>query len=94
MNLHRQPAAYALLLLLASCSSSASDPTDQHDSGGQQDISDVIYAGGVTDEALVRLLDVAPKNDARYTVIIDSPTSASPCKRTTLPRCNFIRRPN
>jgi len=66
------------MLLLASCSSNSNAPTDHHDTGGEQDISNVIYVGGVTDEALVRLLDVAPKHDARQAVIIDSPDLTAP----------------
>ncbi len=38
----------------------------------------MIYVGGATDEALKRLLDVAPKNDAKHVVIIDSPDLKAP----------------
>lgn len=78
MNPYRRRAAYLLVLLLASCSSNSSDTTDHHDAGSEQDISNVIYVGGVTDEALLRLLDATPKNDARKTVIVDAPDLSAP----------------
>jgi len=83
MNPYRRRAAYLLALLLASCSSNSSDATDHHDAGSEQDISNVIYVGGVTDEALVRLLDVAPKNDARQAVIVDSPDLSMPLAKNS-----------
>ncbi len=79
MNPHRRRAACALLLLLSSCSGSSSGLADG--SKGQQDISDVIYVGGVTDEALVRLLDVPAKNDARKAVTVDSPDLTTPLSK-------------
>jgi hypothetical protein len=74
MNLHRRRALGGLLLLLSSCSSAPTDPAP----GGEQDLSDVIYVGGVTDEALVRLLDGAPKNDARQALEVHSPDLSAP----------------
>jgi len=81
MNLHRRAAAYSLVLLLASCSSNSDDATAHHDPAGEQDIENVIYVGGVTDEALVRLLAVTPKNDPRQAVIIDSPDFGTPLSK-------------
>jgi hypothetical protein len=80
MNSYRPRAAWLLILLLAACSSNASTPTDQSGDhpDGQQDITDVIYVGGVTDEALRRLLDVTPKNDPRQAVSVDSPDLNAP----------------
>ncbi|HKO47381.1 MAG TPA: hypothetical protein VJV79_06645 [Polyangiaceae bacterium] len=78
MNPYRRRAAWLLLLLAASCSSNASAPTGQKDAGGQQDISNVIYLGGVTDEALIRLLDVPAKNDARQALLVTSPDLSAP----------------
>jgi len=77
MNLQRRGALYSLLLLLAACSSNSSAPAGQNDPDGQPD-SDVIYVDGMTDEALVRLLDVAPKDDARRAISIDSPDLTVP----------------
>lgn len=76
MNPYRPGAAFALLLLLSSCSSDASAPADHHPNG--QDISDVIYVGGVTDEALERLLDTKPKDDPRQAMVVESPDLSAP----------------
>ena len=46
--------------------------------GDQPDISDVIYVGEVTDEALARLLAVPAKNDARHALVISSPDLSAP----------------
>ena len=72
MNPHRRLAAGVMLLLLASCSSNASAPSDHHDHD-TVDTSEVVYVGAVTDEALEQLLAVTPKDDPRYAVVIDSP---------------------
>jgi hypothetical protein len=74
MNPYRRRAAFVLLLGLCSCSSNASAPTDP----GGQDISDVIYVGGVTDEALERMLDVTPKEDPRQALVVESPDLSAP----------------
>ena len=78
MNPHRRRVACLLLLLLSSCSSDASAPAAQKDAGDQPDISDVIYVGEVTDEALARLLAVPAKNDARHALVISSPDLSAP----------------
>jgi len=78
MNSRWRGFAYILVLLLSACSSEPSDSTDHHSPGGEQDLANVIYVGGVTDEALVRLLDGTPKQDARQAVIIDSPDLSAP----------------
>jgi hypothetical protein len=75
MNLHRRQAAFALLLVLSSCSSDASDT---HDHPSDQDISNVIYVGGVTDEALKRLLDATPKEDQAQALVVGSPDLSAP----------------
>ena len=73
MKLHRRSAACLLLLALASCSSdNTSPPPVEHD------LSDVIYVGEVTDEALRYLLAATPKNDPQQVVIIDSPDLSAP----------------
>jgi hypothetical protein len=77
MNPYRQRVGFVLLLLLSSCSSNASGPTDQGPPG-QQDISDTIYVGGVNDEALLRLLDVMPKDDPRQALVVESPDLTEP----------------
>jgi len=70
-----------MLLLVASCSSSASAPSGQKDPSGQPDISDVIYVGGVTDEALSRLLDASPQNDPRQAVELSAPDLSTPLSK-------------
>ena len=87
MNPNRLRAGWPLLLLLASCSSDA--PADHDHPAGQEDITDVIYVGGVTDEALVRLLDVTPKSDARQAVILDSPDITAPVSKHGAPTFQF-----
>ncbi|HYP76740.1 MAG TPA: hypothetical protein VER12_12320 [Polyangiaceae bacterium] len=77
MNWHRRIAACFLISLLSACSTNSSDPTE-HGPAGEQDISNVIYVGGVTDEALARMLDATPKNDPRQAVIVDSPDLTAP----------------
>jgi hypothetical protein len=74
MNLHRRSAACLLLLALASCSSdnTSAPPPVEHD------LSDVIYVGEVTDEALTYLLAATPKNDPQKVVIMDSPELSMP----------------
>ena len=89
MNSHRRRAAGLLLLGLSSCSSNASAPTGQQGPVGEQDISDVIYVGGVTDEALVRLLAITPKNDARHAVIVDSPDLTAPLAKDSAAMFQF-----
>src|SRR6478752_7308600 len=69
-------AAAGALLLLSSCSSDATAPTEHPDTGG--DLSDVIYVGEVTDEALDRLLDATPTDDPRHALKIDSPDLSAP----------------
>jgi hypothetical protein len=77
MNPYRPRAAFALLLLLSSCSSNGDAPTHQHQPDGQ-DISDVIYVGDVTDEALKRLLGAEAKDDPRQALTVDSPDLSAP----------------
>src|SRR6478609_1643733 len=80
MNWHRHGAACLLALLISACSSNSDAPTNSNGPTGQQDISNVIYVGP-TDEALVRLLDVAPKADPRQAVIVDSPDLSAPVSK-------------
>jgi len=54
---------------------------DHHEPAGEQNIENVIYVGDVTDEALVRMLDGTPKNDARQAVIVDSPDLSVPLSK-------------
>jgi len=75
MNLHRKRfAGWPLwsLVLLTGCSSS------DHAPAGPQDISEVIYVGGTTDEALLRLLDATAKDDPQRLLNLDSPDLAAP----------------
>ena len=88
MNLHRRRAAGLLFLLLASCSGNSSDG-DHHDPDGQEDISDVIYVGGVTDEALVRLLALTPKNDPKQALQVTAPDLGSPVPADAAPTFVF-----
>lgn len=75
MNLQGRALAGALLLMaVTACSSDA----DHDHSTGAVDISNAIYVGGVTDEALERLLDVTPKDDARQAIVVDSPDLSEP----------------
>lgn len=55
--------------------------TDRDQPGGQPDISNVIYVGGATDEALERFLDGTPKSDPRQAVLIDSPDLDAPVSK-------------
>jgi len=89
MNLHRRGFACLLVLSLSACSSDSNAPTGQNDPGGEQDISNVIYVGGVTDEALERMLDGTPKNDPRQTVIVDAPDLGSPVPKDTAATFQF-----
>lgn len=68
--------AFACLLLLASCSSNSDTKADHPDAG--EDISDVIYVGGVTDEALENMLAITPKNDAHQVMVIAAPDLSAP----------------
>jgi len=77
MNAHRRHAACLLLLLLSGCSSDTRAPTAKNGPEAP-DIRNVIYVGGTTDDALLRLLDVTPKNDPRQTVTFDSPDLSAP----------------
>jgi hypothetical protein len=70
--------AGVLLLFLSACSSNSDAPTDHPDTGGEQDISDVIYVGGVTDEALEHLLNATPKHDPLRALIVDPPDLSAP----------------
>lgn len=88
MNLHRS-GAFGVLLLLASCSSKASAPTGQNTPVSPLDISDVIYASGATDDALRRLLDATPKDDARQYVVIDSPDINAPVPKDSSATLTF-----
>ena len=76
MNSYRRRAVFALLLLTA-CSSNASSNDHDHPEGSV-DISDAIYVGSVTDEALERLVDATPKTDARQAITVDSPDLTAP----------------
>ncbi|HYQ42366.1 MAG TPA: hypothetical protein VER11_10360 [Polyangiaceae bacterium] len=89
MNLHRRGFACLLVLLLSACSSDSNAPANQNGPDGQQDISNVIYVGGVTDEALERMLDVAPKNDPRQAVIVDAPDLSVPVPKETAATFEF-----
>jgi len=65
----------SLVLAVTACSSNA---TDHDHPAGMVDVSNVVFVGGVTDEALARLLDGAPKDDARQAIVVDSPNLADP----------------
>ena len=83
----RLAAAGALLLLLSSCSSDSTVPSDHPDTGG--DLSDVIYVGGVNDEALDRMLDGTPKEDPRQAVVVDSPDLSTPLPQASAATFTF-----
>jgi hypothetical protein len=68
----RLAAAATLLFSLSSCSSDSDAHVDHPDTG------DVIYVGGVTDEALDNLLAATPKDDPRQAVSVDSPDLSAP----------------
>ena len=78
MNLHRKRFAgwpFWSLVLLTGCSSSSSN---DHAPAGPQDISQVIYVGGTTDEAILHLLDATAKNDPQRVLDLDSPDLTAP----------------
>jgi hypothetical protein len=83
MDLHRRWVAAATLMLLLGCSNESDDATNEP--AGPADISNVIYAGGTTDEALLRLLDAAPKDEPQQYVIVDAPDLSEPLSPDTAP---------
>jgi hypothetical protein len=76
MNLHRRLVALGSFALLLGCSNDANDSRQKPAS--PPDIGSVVYAGGTTDEALLRLLDITAKDDARQYVIVDAPDLSEP----------------
>lgn len=87
MNPHRRLAALASFALLLGCSNDAAD--SPREPASPPDISNVVYAGGTTDEALLRLLDVTPKDDARQYVIVDAPDLSEPLPSDPPPTFEF-----
>lgn len=73
----RAPTGFALLLL-AACSSNTDATGNTPETGGLPDISNVVYVGGTTDEALLRLLDVTAKDVATQRAILDAPDLSAP----------------
>jgi hypothetical protein len=82
MNPRRQQVG-GVLLLLAACSSHTHGPTGQSNPVNPLDISNVVYVGGATDEALLRLLDAPLKDDTRQYVVLDSPDISAPIPKDT-----------
>jgi len=83
MNSRSPWLAFGVLLLAAGCSGKSSAPTEHGNPTTSLDTSTVIYVGGVTDEALLRLLSATPKNDPRQSLVIDSPVSDAPAPQET-----------
>jgi hypothetical protein len=72
MNLHRRWVVGVPLLLLA-CSNKDDAAPEPSESDGPVDISDVVYVGGTTDEALLRMLDSKIKDDVTQYVSVEAP---------------------
>jgi hypothetical protein len=64
------------LVGLTACSNDADPPPQATDEA--PDLADVVYVAGTTDEALERLVDATPKDDARQYVTIDAPDLSAP----------------
>ena len=64
------------LLLLAVVLGAACD--GHHHEVESGDLPDVVYVGATTDEALARLLDLPPRDDAARRVVVDAPAEGAP----------------
>jgi len=60
-------------LLLLACSNDDDAAPGPSAPDGPADVSDVLYVGGTTDEALLRMLDLKINDDATQYVIVDAP---------------------
>jgi hypothetical protein len=74
MRLSRLVRAFAVTGLLTA--GAACDAQQPHQAA-PDDYSDVLYVGATTDEALSRLLDLAPRDDAARRVVVDTPAAGA-----------------
>ncbi|MET0795088.1 MAG: hypothetical protein ABW061_26455 [Polyangiaceae bacterium] len=66
------------LLLLSACSSKTDPPSDKPGSSNLPDISNVVYVGAPTDDALLRLLAAPTKDEPQKYVLVDAPDFSVP----------------
>ncbi len=78
-----------VLLLLAACSSNTDAASNQPATAGLPDISNVVYVGGATDEALLHLLTATAKDVAAQRAILDAPDLSSPLAPDSPPTLSF-----
>src|SRR5262245_49708488 len=81
MRRHHLVRAFALTGLLAGLPSGllgAACDAQQPQVAAPDDYSDVVYVGGATDEALSRLLDLPPLDEAARRVVVDTPVAGAP----------------